>query len=202
MVQEDLIFPYLSGAEFIRAWKATNKAGTPFTTMPVSTEQILHPEKLFGATVDSPTDITLPAPKTGALSYANTLGEFETRLFLYQHLQDAATAARGAAGWDGDRYQVIRLATGEGLAWLTIWDTPVDAGEFYQLVDRTVITRWKPKTFRKLGETGKLYANVGGRAVRIDAITVQGRPAVLYVDVPAGVETDIVNVAGVVLKGN
>src|SRR5688572_2978911 len=82
VVQETLIFPYLSGAEFIRGFKTRNPTGTPYEDMPVSTEQILHPSAFFGRR-DAPTSVTLP-PLTGVTStYQNTLGEFETRLFLY-----------------------------------------------------------------------------------------------------------------------
>ncbi len=202
VVQEDLIFPYLSGAEYIRAWKNAKKNEAPYGLMPVSTEQVLHPEKRFGATPDQPIGVTLPAPRSGAVVYQNTLGEFETRLFLYQALQDAPIAARGAAGWGGDRYEVVRFATGEGIAWLTVWDTPVDAADFYQITDRAVIKRWAPKTYRKLGESGKLYANVGGRAVRLEAVQVQGKPAVLYVDVPASASTELLDLSKVRLTGN
>ena len=79
VVQETLIFPYLSGAEFIRGFKTRN-AGTPYADMPVSTEQILHPSAYFG-TRDRPTRVSLGALR-GAKRYENTLGEFETRLFL------------------------------------------------------------------------------------------------------------------------
>jgi hypothetical protein len=202
LVQEDLIFPYLSGAEFMRNFKKQAKAGElVYAKMPQSTEQLMHPDKLYTATPDTPTEVTLPAPRGAAVSYQNTFGEFETRLFLYQHLQDQTAAYRGAGGWDGDRYEVLRFATGEGIAWLTVWDSAVDAGEFYELSDRTVIARYKPKTYRPLGATGKQYT-LGGRTIRIQAVEVQGRPAVLYVDVPAGTDPDVVDVAKVTLTGN
>lgn len=202
LVQEDLIFPYLSGAEFMKAFKARFPGQSPFARMPASTEQVLHPAKLFGDTVDAPTLVRLPAPRAGQVAYRNVIGEFETRLFVYQHLQDQATAIRSAAGWDGDEFLLLRFPTGEGLVWLTVWDSAVDAGEFYQVADRSVIARYRPKTFRPQGENGKLYPDLKGRAIRVAAVTVGGRPAVLYVDVPSGVDTDVVDIGKVALSGN
>ncbi|MCE2940428.1 MAG: hypothetical protein ACK53W_13305 [Gemmatimonadota bacterium] len=198
-VQEGLIFPYLSGSEFMRAFKAKYPRQSPYARMPASTEQVLHPDKLLGDSVDAPTRVRLPAPAAGQVAYRNVLGEFETRLFVFQHLQDQATAIRGAAGWDGDEFLLLRFPTGEGLVWLTVWDSAVDAGEFYQVADRSVIARFRPKTYRPLGETGKLYPDLKGRAIRVAAVTVGGRPAVLYVDVPAGVETSLLPLAKVAL---
>ena len=202
LVQEGLIFPYLSGAEFLRAFKQQYPGQSPFGRMPASTEQVLHPAKLFGDSVDAPTLVQLPAPRAGQVAYRNVLGEFETRLFVYQHLQDQATAIRAAGGWDGDEFLVLRFPTGEGIAWLTIWDSAVDAGEFYQVADRSVIARFRPKTYRPMGTTGKLYPDLGGRAIRVEAVTVGGRPAVLYVDVPSGVSTDVLDLSRVALTGN
>lgn len=201
LIQEGLIFPYLSGAEWMRAFKAKFPGESPFGRMPVSTEQVLHPELLFGDTVDVPTTVTLPAPRRGQVAWRNVIGEFETRLFIYQHLQDQATAVRGAAGWDGDELVVLRFPTGEGVAWLTVWDTAIDAGEFYQVADRAVIARFRPKTFRPIGETGKWYADVKGRNIRVEAVTIGGRPAVLYIDVPASVDPDLLDVSKVTLAG-
>lgn len=202
LVQEGLIFPYLSGAEFMRAFKAKYPGQSPFARMPASTEQVLHPAALLGDSVDAPTSVRLPAPRAGQVAYRNVLGEFETRLFIFQHLQDQATAIRGAAGWDGDEFLLLRFPTGEGLVWLSVWDSAVDAGEFYQVADRSVIARFRPKTFRPIGETAKLYPDLKGRAIRVAAVTVGGRPAVLYVDVPAGVETDLVALSKVTLGGS
>jgi hypothetical protein len=202
LVQEGLIFPYLSGAEFMRAFKAKSPGQSPFGRMPASTELVLHPGKWLGDDVDTPTSVKLPAPRAGQVAYRNVLGEFETRLFIFQHLQDQATAIRGAGGWDGDEFLLLRFPTGEGLVWLSVWDSPVDAGEFYQVADRSVIARYRPKTFRPLGETAKLYPDLKGRSIRVAAVTVGGRPAVLYVDVPAGVDTDLVDLSKVVLAGS
>jgi hypothetical protein len=59
ILQETLIFPYLTGAEFMRQFKQKAKGESPFTRMPTSTEQLLHPDRYFD-TRDDPTGVVLP----------------------------------------------------------------------------------------------------------------------------------------------
>ncbi len=60
-IRESLIFPYWNGAEFITqlyrrgGWAAVSKA---YTNLPLSTEQILHPEKYFS--YERPVKVALP----------------------------------------------------------------------------------------------------------------------------------------------
>src|SRR5215212_3499060 len=141
VIQETLIFPYLSGAEFVRNYKERNPGKQLYKDMPQSTEQILHPGAYF-AKRDPPTDITLPPLSGVAPVYQNTIGEFETRLFLFQHLKDQNEAIRGATGWDGDRYAVVNTPQGQGIVWLTVWDSPVEAGEFFHMAGEAVESRF------------------------------------------------------------
>ncbi|MBI3947902.1 MAG: hypothetical protein HY321_18430 [Armatimonadetes bacterium] len=144
IVQETLLFPYMKGITFCLAltsptgtWRPVDDA---FAAPPISTEQILHPERYPD---DAPVALSLPdlAPELGAdwsPVCANVLGELQTRVLLSQALPplDASLAAEG---WDGDAYRVYERAPagdGEGkppetaLAWATTWDTPEDAAEF------------------------------------------------------------------------
>ena len=198
VVQEEVIFPYLAGADYVRAAKAARPKQAPILDLPVSTEQILHPEKKLQAPPDLPTSITLPAPRNASLVYENTLGEFETKLFLYRHLQDDATAARGASGWDGDRYQVLSTGGGKGIAWVTVWDDATNAGEFYDLMDRVIQRRYNSKEFTRLAD-GKRYDDMG-RSIALRTSTVQGRPAVIYIDVPKDASVDVVDLSKVTLR--
>src|SRR5207237_8873100 len=130
--QEALMFPYMSGAEVHRNYKGRKSGSIIYKDMPVSTEQIIHPAAFFG-TRDNPTRIMLGTLANATKVYENDLGEFETRLFLYQQLNDQNEAVRGASGWDGDRYAVVNTLQGQGMVWLTVWDSPVEAGEFFHL---------------------------------------------------------------------
>ncbi|HZK79363.1 MAG TPA: hypothetical protein VFC35_10665, partial [Gemmatimonadaceae bacterium] len=196
VIQETLIFPYLSGAEFVRNYKERNPPKLMYNDMPVSTEQILHPGAFFTRR-DAPTDITLPPLKGATATYENNLGEFETRLFLFQQLNDQNDAVQGATGWDGDRYEIID--NGQGIAWVTAWDSPTDASEFFDLLGKVMKKRYNATTSSAPGSTTKDFSG-GGRSVRISTAEVNGRPVVLYVDVPAGSSTDVLDLSQVRLK--
>jgi hypothetical protein len=195
IIQETLIFPYLSGAEFAKRFKEKNPEESLLKDLPQSTEQIIHADAYFGNPRDEPVTVTLPAPRTGARVYENNLGEFETRLFLYQHLKDQDAAIRGAAGWDGDRYVLVRTPQGDGIAWLTVWDSPVDGAEFADLMQRLIGKRYSASQPRVSGDT-KHYVG-SGRSIAITVREIGGRPAVLYVDMPNGASTDIVDIAAI-----
>jgi hypothetical protein len=198
VIQETLIFPYLSGAEFVRNFKDRAGGKALYADMPVSTEQILHPSAYFGKR-DQPTDITLP-PLIGATpTYQNTLGEFETRLFLFQHLNDQNESVRGASGWDGDRYELFNIGSGSGIVWATVWDSKVDASEFFDLVNQAVAKRYGVKAASEPGATTRTYT-ARGRSVDITTAEVAGRPLVLYTDVPEGASTHVLDINQIGLK--
>ena len=178
-LREALIFPYVGGLPFVAATYARHPGAELLTRPPHSTEQLLHP-RAYEEPRDRPTTLALPAPTGSAWSYENTLGEFDTRLFLAEHLRDTTAASAGATGWDGDRYALLRTSGGDGVVWVTLWDTPRDAEEFRSLLVRATARRYKvaPET---LGAT----ATAAGRSLEIRSGVAQGRPVVLYTDFPA-----------------
>lgn len=193
VLQETLIFPYLTGAEFMRRFGAERPGQTPYgANMPTSTEQVLHPDRYFAAHRDLPTRVELPRPAAGSVLYEDDLGEFETRLFLFQHLRDQPEALRGAAGWDGDRYEVVRTPRGDGILWLTVWDSPVDAAEFSSDVEQIAGKRFARARAADV-PGGKRWSIAGGRVVALWGGTVAGRPAVLYSDLPDGIEPNLLD---------
>ena len=190
LIQETLIFPYLSGAEFYRNYKERKPGTVIYQDMPVSTEQILHPAAFF-VNRDAPTRVSLGTLSNATLTYENDIGEFETRLFLFEHLNDQNEAVRGAAGWDGDRYAIVNTPQGPGIVWVSVWDSPVEAGEFYQIAGQAIEKRFSTKTAAGSTELVKKYAGAG-RTLQLSTAEVAGRPVVIYVDVPAGANTSIV----------
>ncbi len=195
VIQETLIFPYLSGAEFVRNYKERKPGAVLYSDMPQSTEQILHPASFFG-TRDAPTSIAVGALANATSVYQNTLGEFETRLFLFEHLKDQNEAIRGATGWDGDRYVVVNTPRGEGIVFVTVWDSAVDAGEFYDVAGRGIEKRFSTTGVLSADKLSRSYA-AGSRSLRLTTAEIEGRPVVIYVDVPAGANTSIVQPAQV-----
>lgn len=198
VIQETLIFPYLSGAEFYRNYKERKPGAVIYNDLPVSTEQIVHPAAFF-VNRDNPIRVTLGAITNATKVYENDLGEFETRLFLFQHLNDQNEAVRGASGWDGDRYAVVNTPQGQGIVWLTVWDSPVEAGEFFHIAGQAVEARYSTKAAKPSTDLVKNYS-AAGRTLQVSTLEIQGRPVVIYVDVPAGANPSIINPAQVALK--
>src|SRR2546423_644394 len=198
VIQETLIFPYLSGAEFYRNYKERKPGSIVYNDMPTSTEQIIHPAAFF-VNKDNPTRVSLGTLTNSTKVYENDLGEFETRLFLFQHLNDQNEAVRGATGWDGDRYAVVNTPQGQGIVWLIVWDSPVEAGEFFHMAGDAIEKRFATKSAAGSTDLLKKYS-VAGRTLQLSTQEIQGRPVVFYVDVPAGANPSIINPAGVKLS--
>ncbi len=175
LIRESLIFPYLGGLEFVRA---RNRAAEGIRIaplgdeMPVSTEQVLHPEQAFGEPRDLPVELGFAADP-GAdwnVVHSDGLGELEIRIWLQEHLEDRELAVSAATGWDGDVYRLLDGPEGEVLVWVSAWDSERDASEF----ERSA----------RAAQTAR-YAAGSGRATDIVRFTQSGVPIVVLVDRPA-----------------
>lgn len=196
MIQESLLFPYLSGADFVQRFKDQRGNTSPLATMPRSTEQVLHTPAYFGAPPDEPSVVTLPAPRGATRAYENSLGEFGTRLFLYQHLKDEQDAARGGAGWDGDRYVVLTGAGGRGIVWASVWDTALEAAEFSDMLTRATAKRTGAGEAR-VGTAASFSAN--RRTTRIMARAVGERTLIVYSDLPDAMSGGVIDAAAIAI---
>jgi hypothetical protein len=180
VIQETMLFPYLSGAEFARNYAQRHPGTMPLEHLPVSTEQIMHVPAFFGPVRDDPTPVKLPS--VAGTIYSNNLGEFGVRLFLFQHLHDSNAAVRAALGWDGDRYVIYRAPGGVAVAWASVWDTPVDAAEFVTATVDAMQVRYRG-TAKSEGDARVVTGQ--GRIVRLVQREIDGRDVVLFTDVPA-----------------
>ncbi len=136
MLKERMMFPYLGGLLFClqagQGDKAFKGVDAVFSLPPLSTEQVLHPEKRLGDEPDWP-QILEPQFQDGAARpiYQNTLGELFTRVMLETGISKRA-ARTAAAGWDGDRYMLFEGEDGaDAVIWLSTWDTEDDAKEAF-----------------------------------------------------------------------
>jgi hypothetical protein len=194
MVQESLLFPYLSGADYVQRFKERRGMASPLTDLPRSTEQVLHTPAFFGTTVDEPSVISLPAPRGATKTYENSLGEFGTRLFLYQHLRDERDAARGGSGWDGDRYVVLQGAGGRGIVWASLWDTALEAAEFSDMVTRATAKRTGAG---EASVAGGARFSTKGRTTTIVARAVGDRTLIVYSDLPDAMSGGVIDAAAI-----
>ncbi|MCB2178469.1 hypothetical protein KQH61_03550 [bacterium] len=135
-------FPFTQGLEFVQniyeegGWKAVSRI---YTYIPVTTEQILHPEKYqrgeIGADMAHP-DLSYVLKDGWTLLRDESLGEWESYLLLAYndyYGQPEAAAAEAAAGWGGDEYQVYYNAdTGKTfLSAYWLWETQEDSDQFF-----------------------------------------------------------------------
>jgi AcrR family transcriptional regulator len=167
VVREALIFPYLDGAEFMYWWRTSGPKDTlPYgRRMPVSTEQILHPERY--ARGDRPAELAFTAD-TG-VAYEDVLGENEIRVLLASLAGSDEVQTVVPIGWGGDRFRVYRAPGGPALVWYVVWDDPRSADRFLRTARAAL-----QKTPRR------------GYRAAVDSLGVGSRPAVRYVLAPDG----------------
>ena len=194
VIQESLLFPYLSGADFVERFKEKKGKANPLAHVPRSTEQILHTAAFFGDTPDEPSVVTLPAPRGATKVYENDMGEFGARLFLYQHLKDEQGAARAATGWDGDRYVVVQGAPGRGIVWASVWDSTLQAATFSDAMIRATTKR--TGMAERLEAAGGATIRPKGRSITIVPRIISGRAVVIYSDLPDGM-SGVIDLAGI-----
>jgi hypothetical protein len=151
-VQRSLIAPYLLGQRLlvdkpqaVDLKAARVRLGRAFADPPVSTEQLIHPEKYWDlAQRDLPRAVTLrdASPLLGkdwTLLSTGTLGELMLAVLTGAAALDLGSAAlfsgeawtnAGAAGWGGDLYHHYSNGRRSVTLLATVWDTPADAREF------------------------------------------------------------------------
>jgi hypothetical protein len=133
ILSESLTFPYFRGMVFCAyltnhgGWDSLNEA---YREPPLSTEQILHPEK-YRVKPDPPTAIdlgSLDAPAGWKEVGRNVLGEMQLAVLLR-----GQSGKRAAAGWDGDTFAAFEGPEDRlGLVWLSTWDSDQEAREFLE----------------------------------------------------------------------
>lgn len=139
-LKRGLAFPYMEGMVFVHAvlikgeeWSTVEEM---YTKLPLSTEQIIHPEKFLDG--DWPQQVRMPdlaksLGKGWELVDQNTLGELNVQVMLGEFMSRKKypkTIAKASAGWDGDRYAVYRKGETMALAFFSTWDSEEDAQEF------------------------------------------------------------------------
>ena len=140
-VKQRALFAPQGGTNFIAALRKTGQweaMKLVYKNPPVSTEQIIHPEKYLGG--DEPVVVTLPdiASALGAgwvERHNGVMGESFLRAYLAQ--LSKTDFGEAAAGWGGDRFSFLEGPSGErALVIRFVWDTVEDARQFFDLVSK------------------------------------------------------------------
>jgi hypothetical protein len=166
VLRESLIFPYLQGAEFMYWWARSPRRDTmPYgPRMPVSSEQILHPDRY--ARGDLPAGLLLET-ETGAL-YEDVMGENEVRIILASLAGSDEVQTVVPLGWGDDRYRLYETQEGPALVWYAVWDDGRSAGRFLRAA------------------AGLRRPTRRGYRAQVDSLEVDGRAATRYVLAPTG----------------
>ncbi|HEX2218755.1 MAG TPA: hypothetical protein VHG35_08105 [Gemmatimonadales bacterium] len=165
VLRETLIFPYLQGAEFMHWWESEGRDSMPYGPwMPVSTEQVLHPERY--ARGDAP--VRLAFAGEADVAYEDVLGEAEIRVIQATLAGSDEVQTVVPIGWGGDRYRLYESPEGPALVWYVVWDDARAA-----------------ERFQRSAAGLRSTARQGYRAA-LDSLTVGGRPATRYVLAPEG----------------
>lgn len=133
-IENQQIWPYLKGQTFVQALSAdggVDAIDDAFRDLPVSTEQILHPER-YPNDVPAPVDVPDLGPALGRgwedLD-VQEVGEAWLSLALDLRM-DSSDAADAAAGWDGGLYRAWTDGRDVAVLLSTVWDSPEDAEAF------------------------------------------------------------------------
>ncbi|MFQ5770766.1 MAG: hypothetical protein ACE5HX_09530 [bacterium] len=150
---ETMIGAYLKGQGFIfeiqkKGW---DKVQSLYAQPPVSSEQILHPEKWL--LKEKPFKFEWPSFENNKLFSgwklleANTIGELQWHMIFAEH-QMVKRGKSAAAGWNGDIFAVLENQTNKDLLLLicSTWDTVSDAKEFYLAYQQLLNVKYPNKS--------------------------------------------------------
>jgi predicted component of type VI protein secretion system len=160
-----MLFPYEEGESFQQAVVLHDgKAafGKLFTSPPVSTSQVLHPERYFAGA--APVAPELPKPAGGMkVAVEGVFGEEDMQVLLRQYV--SVSVSQGLApGLTGGRYRIDTDRKAEGgqepravLLFATAWDTEDSAIAFLNAYRTVLEKKWKTveKDDRGGGLSGK-----------------------------------------------
>ena len=141
VIREQLLFPYLEGADFMMWWE-----GSPFNDtlpygprMPQSSEQVLQPSRYAG---DPPRAVRFGGPDSAL--FENTMGDLGIRI-LAAELTGSRDIARALnIGWGGDRFRVYDVGPGGALVWFIVWDSEDAASRFHRTTGAGLSGRSRP----------------------------------------------------------
>jgi hypothetical protein len=205
------LYPYQNGKAWCQRMGAADPAVAErlYRDPPVSTEQVLHPDKFpFEGARDWPHAVA--KPEAGDVLGAgwkelesDTMGELVTGVLLAQLRNGGSYAAtvmsvggatggfgvsgatkKAVEGWDGDRYAAwVREGTDEALVlWSTVWDSDADAREFAETYAPLL---GRKVTGQKLVETPSPVRFTQDGTGRVSGLEVRGRRVVAVLGAPA-----------------
>ena len=174
------VAPGIYGREFVRAlyeeggWDRVNEA---YHNMPMSMEQIMHPEKYLIGEGFAPVEIE--SIEGWELKRSDRFGEHFIIIVLARHIP-IERAKIAAEGWAGDGFTYYKMDGDYLFLWKIVWDSPADRGEFLsafrELISSIEGEELAPNCYRTyygylMVEVGDLSVTITG-ASKPDACTI------------------------------
>ena len=143
-LMQQLYYPYLVGVSFcLELYRAGGweRVDLAYGGLPISSEQVLHPEKFLGEEKDDPVEVSFALPKRlekagWSTEYTDIFGEHGTQNLMRQ-FRGSDLADPAAAGWGGDRVSLLHregpTGSQDAVLWVSEWDTPGEAAEAHAL---------------------------------------------------------------------
>lgn len=185
-----LLFPYINGGLFVKyasdngGW---SKVDSIYKNYPLSTEQIIHPEKYF-LVEDKP--LALPEKDFSFLTEEGykeiskgTLGEFTIYTLALTFL-DGLYAKMISNGWGNDNYYLYEKDGKLTLIMDTRWDSVLDAEEFFKgmkaLMDKKYTNlKWYDKQNFMTAENDGNIIYIGKKEDAVTIIEEEGKEKTL-----------------------
>jgi hypothetical protein len=145
-LRRTLLFPYDDGEKFQQAlFLHDGKVAFArvFRQAPVSTSQIMHPDRYFSG--DTPTDPELPKPLKHMKPFVTgSLGELETRILLEQYVS-AGTAEALGPKLKGSDYRIDegRADHRMTLVYVSDWSDEDSATQYFNAYEKVLRAKWK-----------------------------------------------------------
>ena len=136
IIRLPLVSRYLDGLVFcatLHGGAGWNGVDSAHRHLPVSTEQVLHPERYLAG--ELPDEVTLPPlpslEQAGLVPHEeDSLGELELSIWFGLGSPTEDRLESPAEGWGGDRLRVYRDGSGgTAVVWFTTWDDEGEATE-------------------------------------------------------------------------
>jgi hypothetical protein len=147
IIARSMIAPYADGLDFVRylrehqgGFAGVNQA---FEKPPISTEQILHPQKYLTHEPVEPLPAPAAPPSFSGGVFRDVMGEQGLRL-LFEEWAPASDAARAASDWGADRIAVFSQGDTRVVRWHLVFDTEAAAQRAAVLFARGALRAERP----------------------------------------------------------
>lgn len=188
-LRHKLSFPYRAGISFVywaytaKGWDGVNAL---YANPPLTTAQILHPEKYFVRSVGH--GRFFPAGLIrhvgGSPIFELSFGEYLIRALL-ESQYSSQYAADTAAGWRGDQLFFFQAGGKPVTAWFSAWESEQQARKFYSAF-RTVLEKRQRIRFRPAIEKNGDLLTAEPRDRGAFMLQVKGSSALVLNVVPTG----------------